>query len=200
MLLACGPLALGARAAESPANGGSPAPLAKFGPAFGRDPPGTEARLATGRPATQESSRLGSGGISGSGPRHAVAVASPRHGSVTAPHAAAIARGRLARASIRPAPSAAPAGSRVAPRAQGPTGTHSHELPKTSVAASPSGIAPSRQVGASAVRVPQNLKAAARGPMLGGPRAAGAGRLGGPAIRRSAINTGIDGTQIHRKY
>jgi hypothetical protein len=35
---------------------------------------------------------------------------------------------------------------------------------------------------------------------IGGPRAAGPGGLGGPATGRTARNTGVDGTPLHRKF
>jgi hypothetical protein len=39
-----------------------------------------------------------------------------------------------------------------------------------------------------------------RGLSIGGPRAAGSGRLGGPAAGRNANTAAIDGAQIRRKF
>jgi hypothetical protein len=173
-LWACGPLALGASAAEVPAFGGSAV-------------------------------------------RNAVVAASPRHDSVTLSRSAALARstadrlhsllstrarGRIAASpNRRPGPSPAAAGGSSAAPARELPGRSPQGQPKAPIATSFARILPSLPAATSAARVsPSPMPAAARGAILGGPRAPGPARLGGPAIRRTANNTGIDGTQIHRKY
>jgi hypothetical protein len=213
----CGPLALGASAAALPAHGGSSAALDNMGQAVGGDPAGRDARIKSGRPVTQESTRVDSGKIGASGGRNAVVAVSPRHDPVTPPSAAAAlarshadrqhsllstrARGRIAPTSNRsPGRSSAAASGNVTARARGLAAARPQGLPTSPIATSFARILPLQPVATSAVRVPPSLKAAAAGrPNLGGPRATGPGRLGGPAIGRIANNTGIDGKLIHRK-
>jgi hypothetical protein len=185
-LWVCGPLALGASATESAAQGAS---------------------SKAGRPAVQESTHLhvdsGKGG--GSKGRNAAVAVSPRRDAVTAPHAVgslvrnnadrlrslhlAKARGRIAPASSRSVgPDRAAATGNLAARAQGLRGATRVGLPALPVSQ-------------NAARVPSSVKAAAiRGPIIGGPRAAGPGRVGGPAIGRPAQNTAIDGAHMRRKF
>jgi hypothetical protein len=43
-------------------------------------------------------------------------------------------------------------------------------------------------------------RAFGRDSTIGGPRAPGPGRVGGPAIGRTAHNATIDGTQLHHQH
>jgi hypothetical protein len=183
-LWVCGPLALGASAAESAAQAAS---------------------IKTGRMAIQESTHVDSGKGGGSKGQNEARAVSPRRDSVTAPHAGgslarnnadrlrslhlAKARGRIAPASSRSVgPDRAAATGNLAARAQGLRGATRVGLPALPVSQ-------------NAARVPSSVKAAAiRGPIIGGPRAAGPGRVGGPAIGRPAQNTAIDGAHMRRKF
>jgi hypothetical protein len=60
-----------------------------------------------------------------------------------------------------------------------------------------------RRLATSPARVRPSVNAMVRGSMIGGPRAAAPGRLGGPAAGRTANNTaaaGVDGSQLHHKF
>jgi hypothetical protein len=203
VLCMCAPLALEVSAAESPAQTGSPAAPAKGEAAGGSQ---------MGHPMGQESSQavsIASGGAKG---RHAAAAASPRVGGVTPPHGAGlVARGRAARMNtVHPASTpgslASTANRRPASRraalntaANSVASVRGGEIQRATTAVrltGPPGVT-------SAARAPPSRTAATsaarpRGPSIGGPRAAGAGRLGGPAVGRTA-NNAIDGAQMHRK-
>ncbi len=183
-LCVCGPLALGASATESAAQGAS---------------------SKAGRPAVQESSHvldLGQGGSSKG--RNAAVAVSPRRDAVTAPPVGSLAgnnadhlrslqlakaRGRIAPASSRPlGPDRAAATENMAARARGLRGATRVGLPMPPVSQ-------------NAARVQPSVKAAAiRGPIVGGPHAAGPGQVGGPAIGRTARNSAIDGAHMRRKF
>jgi hypothetical protein len=185
-LCVCGPLALGARATESAAQGAS---------------------VKAGRPAVQESTHehVDLGKVAGSTARIAVVAVSPRRDSGTASHAVgslarnnadrlrslhlAKARGRIAPAASRSlGPDHAAATGNMTAQARGLRGATRAGLPTL----------PASQ---SAARVQPSVQAAAiRGPIIGGPRAAGPGRVGGPAIGRPAQNTAIDGAHMRRKF
>jgi hypothetical protein len=186
-LWVCGPLALEARAADSPArNDGAVAPA------------------KAGHPAAHESTQAGSSKGDGPKGRNAAAAASPRGSSVTASRAAgplsrsnadrlrslqpAKARGNTASTSNRRgAPKAATASSNLS--ARGIPGERLQALPTR------------RPVVVGVARVSPSAKAMVRGSAIGGPRAAaGPGQLGGPATgRRTVHNTAIDGTQVRHK-
>jgi hypothetical protein len=187
------PLSLAAGAAESPAHNAASVTAAK-GPA---------AAGITPRSAVRESTHAGSSKGDGSKGRHAALAVSPRRGSVTPPRTA----GPLARGSAdrlrSPHPTAQVPG-RVAstpnrrvgpPAATGNVSARGQGLP---------GVGPQAlrtpAVATGAVRAPPSVKAIARNSMIGGPRAAGSGRLGGPATGRTANNMAADGTQMHRKF
>ena len=202
-LWACGSLSLGAGAAESlPYHSASVA--ADTGQASAGNAPGRDTSIKTGRPAAQESTRLDSGKGAGSTGRNAAVAASPRRGSVTPPHAAgpfarsnadrlhslhpANARGRIApTANRRVGPPAAAVGGNVSARGRALPGASPQPQPKSPVAT-------------PAVQVQPSVKSTIRGSIMGGPRPAGPGRLGGPATARTANNTAIDGTRLHRKF
>jgi len=124
--------------------------------------------------------------------------------AITRPHAAGpLARNTADRLhSLRPAK----AGGRITPTANrrigpnpaaasGDLSARGRGLP----GASPQGL-PTPPVATRAARVAPSAKAMARGSIIGGPRAAGPGRVGGPATGRVANNTAIDGTRVHRKF
>ncbi|MGO9995124.1 MAG: hypothetical protein ACLPTF_21785 [Steroidobacteraceae bacterium] len=202
-LCVCAPLALGASAAELPARNGAAVAVANTGQAVGGDAPGRDASINAGRPVAQESTHVDSGKGDGSKGRHAAAV-SPRRSSATPLRAAgplarsnadrlrslhpAKARGRITpTANRRVGPNPAAASGNLSARGRGLPG------------ASPQGV-PAPPVATSAARAPPNVKAMVRGSTIGGPRAVGPGRVGGPATGRAANNTAIDGTQVRRKF
>ena len=179
-LWVCGPLALEASAADSPARNGASEAAANTGQAAGSATPGRDMKLRAGRPVAQESAQAGSSKGDDSKGRNAASAASPRRGSVTPPHAA----GSLARSNAKRlrSPHPAEAQGRITQTANGRV--------------EPNAAAASRKLSA---RPPPTVKAMVRGSMIGGPRAAGPQRLGGPATGRTANNATISGTQLHHK-
>jgi hypothetical protein len=193
----CAPLVLQAGAAEAPVPG--------------RSSVDTSVR-AEGQRRTQ-AARPGDSSSGVSPTRGNAAVRPPPHASATEQRAVApLARssadrlhshlGQLARAPVATASSRG-AGSNPARRSNLAGGSNL-------AAASASGArlqgrldansaVPTRlPVPNDAVRRPPNLKLEARGPALGGPHLAGAGRIGGPAAGRAANNGLLDGTKLHR--
>jgi hypothetical protein len=206
-LCACGPLALTpaleARAAESPAHNDASVAAANMGQAAGTTP-GRDKGLKAGRPAAQESTQAVSSKGDGSKSRNAAVAASARPGSVTPPHAA----GPRARSNADRLHSLHPANARgrIAPTANQRVGPHSAAASGNASArgralpgASPQAL-PKSPVPTSAARLPPSVKSTFRGSIIGGPRPVGPGRLGGPPTGRTANNTSIDGTQMHRKF
>jgi hypothetical protein len=135
--------------------------------------------------------------------RHAAVAAAPRRGSVSPPRSAdrmvhgsanrpsalrsAEAHGSIAPAAVRRAgPHAAAAGANASTRGRG--------FPQ----AGP-WPAPSPPVATRATRALPSVKMV-RGSAVGGPHAAGPGRLGGPATGRTAKIAVNDGTQMHRRF
>jgi hypothetical protein len=217
VLWACGPMALEAGAAESPAHNGASVAAADMGQAASGTALGRDTRIKAGRPAAQESTQTGSSTAAGSKGRNAAAAASPRRVSVTPPHAA----GPLARSnadrlhSLHPAkergrvapnpnrhvgPTAAAASGKVSARGQGVPGASSQAPPTPPVATSAAQVPSSLPVATSVARIPPNVTPMVRTSSIGGPRAAGPGRLGGPPTGRTAHNGTISGTQLHHKF
>jgi hypothetical protein len=90
---------------------------------------------------------------------------------------------------------AAPAGAPVASKRAAPmVAAASIPGPRQASAVLPTRLSPSK----GAVHTLQSVKAPIRGSSIGGPKIAGAGRLGGPA--RGLIANQIDGTQVHRRF
>jgi hypothetical protein len=186
-LWVCGPLALDARAADSPARNG-----AALAPA------------RAGNPVAHESTPAGpSRGDSAKG-RNAAVAASPRRASVATPRAA----GLLARNNADRLHSLHPA------KARGNTASTPNRRVGPKVGATSSNVSaagrgipgarlqalPLRPVAVGVARVSPSEKAMVRGSAVGGPRAAaGPGQLGGPATGRTAHNTAIDGAQVRHK-
>ena len=203
-LWVCGPLALEANAAESPAHNGASVAAANMGQAAAGTTHGRDTSINAGRLVAQESTQAGSGKGDGSKGRNAAVAVSPRRGSVTPPHAA----GPLARSNADRLHSLHPAkaGGRITPTANRRVGPNPAAASGNLSArgrglpgASPQGL-PTPPVATSAARVPPSVKAMVRGSIIGGPRAAGPGRVGGPATGRVANNTAIGGAQVHRKF
>jgi hypothetical protein len=203
-LSVCGPLVLQASAAESPVHSAASVAVANKDQAADGITSGRDTSIKAGRPVAQESSQAGSSKGDGSKGRNAAVAASPRRGSVTPPHAAdrlargtpdrlraphpAAARGRVARtANRRVEPHSAAISGNASARVRGLPGASSQALP-------------TRPVATSTARLPPNVKAMIRGSIVGGPHPPGPGRLGGPPTGRTASNTAIDGTQMHRKF
>src|SRR5271166_5660715 len=113
-LWVCGPLALEANAAESPAHNGASVAAANMGQAAAGTTHGRDTGINAGRLVAQESTQAGSGKGDGSKGRNAAVAVSPRRGSVT-PHAA----GPLARSNADRLHSLHPAkaGGRITPTA-----------------------------------------------------------------------------------
>jgi hypothetical protein len=160
-LSVCGPLALGAAAAETPAR--------------------TAAAVAN---MARESTHAGASTGDGPKARQGVAAASPRRGSgMTARIARPLARSNADRLhSLHPANARAGAAS-TATRRVGSNAAASGNAPARGrglPTASPHGL-PTPPVASNAARDPPSVKAMVRGSIIGGPRAAGPGRLGGPA-------------------
>jgi hypothetical protein len=173
-LWVCGLLALEAGAAEAPAHNAASVAAANMGQAATVTGPGRDARIKAGRPAAQESTRAGPSKGDGSSGHNAALAAAPRRGSVPPRAANPLARSNADRLhSLHPAM----ARGRIAPAA------NRRVAP---MAAAASGNMSARGRGLPAARVPPTVKAMARGSMIGGPRAAGPGRLGGPATGRTA--------------
>jgi hypothetical protein len=202
-LCVCGPLALEANAAESLAHNGASVAAAKMGQAAAGTTPGRDTSINAGRPVAPESTQADSGKGDGSKGRNAAAV-SPRRGPVTPLRGAGpLARNNADRLhSLHPAK----AGGRITPIANRRVGPNpavaSGNLSARSRGLSGAGPqgAPTPLVATSAARVSSNVKAMVRGSIIGGPRAAGSGRVGGPATGRAANNTAIDGTQVRRRF
>jgi len=195
-LSVCGPLTVEASAAESPARNGASVAAADMGQAAASTTPGRDKGLKAGRPVAQESVQAGSSKGDGSKGRNAAVAVSSRRGSLTPPRAA----GPLARSnadrlhSLHPAkarghvgPTAAAASGKLSARGQGVSGASPQALPTPPVAT-------------SVARVPPSVTPMVRSSTIGGPRAAGPGRLAGPATGRIAHNGTISGTQLHHKF
>ncbi len=158
-----------------------PVAAANLGQAAARTTHGRDTSINAGRPVAQESTQ-----------------------PVTPPHAA----GPLARNTADRLHSLhrAKAGGRITPTANRRVGPNPAAASGNLSArgrglpgASPQGL-PTPPVATRAARVAPSVKAMARGSIIGGPRAAGPGRVGGPATGRVANNTAINGTQVHRKF
>jgi hypothetical protein len=144
-LWVCGPLALGASANESAAQGAS--------------------------------SKAGHPVVHAVTAPHAVGSLARNTADRLRPLHPAKARGGVAPASML-GPDRAAATGTMAARAQGLRGATRAGLP-----------AP-----------PVSKNAAIRGPIIGGPHAAGPGQVGGPPVGRTVRNTAIDGAHMRRKF
>jgi hypothetical protein len=204
-LWACGPLALGARAVESPAHNAASAAAADRGEAVGGATPGRDTSIKAERPETQESMHADTAKGAGSQGRNAALVASPRRRTSPPQSSAAhAARGnadrlhslqRNARALGPPARQSSPGGRAGSTRAvtldrhdsRGPRSVSPVSQPK--LTASNGSARPAARLAST----PSNSG-------VGGPHAQGVGQAGGPAISRTAHSGTIDGTQLHRKF
>jgi hypothetical protein len=204
-LWVCGSLAIDARAADSPARNGAAVSPVKTGQAAGSAAPGGDKGLKAGRRMAQESTQAGANKGDGSKGPNAAMAASPGRASNPTPRVAghplartnadrlhwlrpAKERGRDAPTSNRRiGPTATVASGKVSARGQGVTSA-SPQAPPAPLAAT------------NAARVPSSVAPLVRRSTVGGPRAAGPGRLGGPATSQIAHNGTIGGTQLRRKF
>jgi hypothetical protein len=205
-LSACGPLALGAGAAESPVQNAASVAAANRGQeAADGNASGADTGIKAGRPVGQESTPMDSAKGAGSKGRNAAVAASPpRHSAPPQSGIAHAARGnadrlhslqRIARAlgplSRQPSP-----GGRVGPARAVTHDPHDGRGPQGMSPASPPKLAASNGAARPAARptsIPRNLG-------VGGPHAQGVGQVGGPAIARTTHSGTIDGTQVHHKF
>lgn len=183
-LLSCAPLILEVRVAASSEDGSSSV---------------TAVRRVTDGRSTPVSS---GGGMSKS--RDAVAAASPRHGAIKTQRGvgqltrsnadrlrsllSAEARGRTPRPSNHVRSTDGTTGNRAVGTQPSPNTTIRPTLPVSKL--------PARAAAGTAT----TAHAGGMDSRIGGPHAAGPGRLGGPIIGRTANSAAIDGTQIRRKF
>jgi len=194
----CAPLALEAGAAGSPASGGSSA--AAMGQAAGGSAPARDTSIKAGRAQTHESTQAGSAKAGGSKGRNAAVAVAPRRGAVTPQRAA----GQLARSNAdrlhsllsAKARERRTAASNPVPSTRGATANRIAGGSRTSSPLAQRTLPASKLPAPSATSV----KAVAGSSRIGGPQTAGRGRLGGPAIGRTANSATINGTQLHRKF
>ena len=196
-LWACASLALEAGAAESSGHGGSSQAVTDMDQGADRAAPDRDTSSKGAHAQTRQPTRVGSGKVVGSRGEEPVRPVAPRGGSATPKRvigqpprsdadrmqvlSSAKARGRIANPSPRVGSSDAAIGYR------GVGALRSAGLPgATRVAMSPS-------------RTASNVNAVPKGPMIGGPRASGAVRLGGPSTVRTQNRAAIDGANLHRK-
>jgi hypothetical protein len=212
-MLACAALAFEVEAAEPPEHGGS-ATAANAGDASGpiraepsRGERGSGSRTALGRDTNakaaraddSESTRLGSAKGAGSKRQDAAVAVPARRGSLPPPrkvgplarsnadrlHSLLSTKARAARLPSRPGGSIRTATGNVAARAPG----------GASPAHQPTAAAATR-----AARSATPFRAATPNSTLGGPQVPRPGRLGAPAVGRTAHNASIDGTQLRHKF
>jgi hypothetical protein len=213
-LFACGPLALGVRAAELSGQGAGSAATAKGGHAADGNAPGEQKGLKTARPGTQESTHAdpvndaASKGAASKGGNAAAAL--PLHRTAAAHSGAAHTdRGnaerlhsvqRNARALGSPARQSSRGGRGGSTRA---VSLDSHN------SGGPRGASPANQPRLTASNMPARATArlmssprmsSPRNSGVGGPHAQGIGQVGGPAVGRVTHSATIDGTQLHRKF
>jgi hypothetical protein len=204
-LWACGPLTLGAGAAESPAHNGASAAVAHTNQASAGSAPDRNASVKTGRPATRESTHVGPGKVGGSTGRNAAGTASPRSGSAT-PQSGAAHAGRssangvlsLQRNGQARGRLAGPPTGRVGETRAVTHGPHESRAQGVTPAAQPK-LAASKGTPTPAAR----LRPTAGNSAIGGPHAQALGRVGGPATGRAtrgATGAAIDGTQLRHKF
>jgi hypothetical protein len=197
----CAPFALKVGAADSPEHIGSSAAATKMGQAAGRAAPSRDANIKPGHSESEKLTQVGSAKHDALKRPSAAIAASPHGGFITqqrgvgqvprsnadrlSSQLSTKARGMIAKTSSRPIGSnhAAVAGNVVARGVRGASPVGLPTLPASSAAR----ISPTPTV------VPP-------GSIVGGPHAAGAGRLGGPSTARNANSATINGSFRRRKF
>jgi len=199
MLGVCGLLALGTGAAASPAYKDLSSASAKAGQAADGTARGRGTSIEKRGPVVQESTHAVSGNARGVNRRTAAVADAPHRDTVKSSHAAGPpARSNADRLRSLPGMKVREQVTPLFRRSIGSRTAATGHLP-ASVRGQPNPQGLPRPAATGAARVPTSPKAA-RGAMVGGPRAAGPGRLGGPATARTANYAAIDGAQVQRKF
>jgi hypothetical protein len=217
-MLVCAPLTFEARATSSSEDGASSGAAANVGDAAGRKVPSRNANTKAGRTGDRGSNQWGAQAGSGSKGRDTAVAPSTRRGSI-APQGGVAQAGRsnadrlhsLLNAQARGHLARQPGGRVGSTRAvthgpndvRGPQGVspagQSKLAASSGAAAVPAGQ--SKLVASNSAAPPAaKLTSTARNPAIGGPHAQGLGRVGGPAISRTAHSATIDGAQLHHKF
>jgi len=219
-MLACAPPTFEACAAASSADGPPSAAAANVGEAAGRAGPSRNAGAKRGRTGDRGPNQAAARTSDGSKSPDAAAPASPRGGSVPPKAGAGKAavsqasrsnadrlhsmlnarvNGHLARQRGRPVGSAR--GATAGPDLHGAQGMSPAAQPKLAASNRAAAMqAGQPKLAASSSAPPSARLSTPRSSAVGGPHAPELGRLGGPAISRTAHSATVDGAQLHHKF